>query len=61
MESTVVVAILSLVGTLGGSIIAGIVSNNKTLYRIEKNTTVLLNEWLLRKIHLNLSSTKLMN
>ena len=35
MESTVVVAILSLVGTLGGSIIAGIVSNNKTLYRIE--------------------------
>ena len=28
MESTVVVAILSLVGTLGGSIIAGIVSNN---------------------------------
>ena len=29
MESTVVVAILSLVGTLGGSIIAGIVSNNK--------------------------------
>ena len=26
MESTVVVAILSLVGTLGGSIIAGIVS-----------------------------------
>ena len=56
MESTVVVAILSLVGTLGGSIIAGIVSNNKTLYR-----TVLLSEWLLRKIHLNLSSTKLMN
>ena len=36
MESTVVVAILSLVGTLGGSIIAGIVSNNKTLYRIER-------------------------
>ena len=36
MESTVVVAILSLVGTLGGSIIAGIVSNNKTLYRIEQ-------------------------
>ena len=32
MESTVVVAILSLVGTLGGSIIAG----NKTLYRIEQ-------------------------
>ena len=66
MESTVVVAILSLVGTLGGSIIAGIVSNNKTLYRIEqlerkveKHNSV--NEWLLRKIHLNLSSTKLMN
>ena len=36
MESTVVVAILSLVGTLGGSIIAGIVSSNKTLYRIEQ-------------------------
>ena len=36
MESTVVVAILSLVGTLGGSIIAGIVSNNKTLYRLER-------------------------
>lgn len=36
MESTIVVAILSLVGTLGGSIIAGIVSNNKTLYRIEQ-------------------------
>ena len=29
-------AILSLVETLGGSIIAGIVSNNKTLYRIEQ-------------------------
>lgn len=36
MESTIIVAILSLIGTLGGSIIAGIVSNNKTLYRIEQ-------------------------
>ncbi len=36
MESTIIVAVLSLVGTLGGSIIAGIVSNNKTLYRIEQ-------------------------
>ena len=35
MESTVVVAILSLVGTLGGSIIAGIESNKNTMYRIE--------------------------
>ena len=32
MESTIIVAVLSLIGTLGGSIIAGIVSNNKTLY-----------------------------
>ena len=29
MESTIVVAILSLVGTLGGSIIAGIVSKTQ--------------------------------
>lgn len=36
MESTIVVAVLSLAGTLGGSIIAGLVSNNKTLYRIEQ-------------------------
>lgn len=36
MESTIIVAVLSLIGTLGGSIIAGIVSNNKTLYRIEQ-------------------------
>ena len=36
MESTIIVALLSLVGTLGGSIIAGVVSNNKTLYRIEQ-------------------------
>ena len=36
MESTIIVAVLSLIGSLGGSIIAGIVSNNKTLYRIEQ-------------------------
>ncbi len=36
MESTIIVAVLSLVGTLGGSIIAGLVSNNKTIYRIEQ-------------------------
>lgn len=36
MESTIIVAVLSLVGTLGGSIIAGIVSNSKTIYRIEQ-------------------------
>ena len=67
MESTIIVAVLSLIGTLGGSIIAGIVSNNKTLYRIEqlerkwRSITVLLSVWRLLKIHLNLSSTKLMN
>ena len=33
---TIIVAVLSLIGTLSGSIIAGIVSNNKTLYRIEQ-------------------------
>lgn len=36
MESTIIVAVLSLIGTLGGSIIAGLVSNNKTIYRIEQ-------------------------
>lgn len=36
MDSTIIVAVLSLIGTLGGSIIAGLVSNNKTLYRIEQ-------------------------
>lgn len=36
MESTIIVAILSLIGTLSGSIIAGLVSNNKTIYRIEQ-------------------------
>lgn len=36
MDSTIVVAVLSLIGTLGGSIIVGLVSNNKTLYRIEQ-------------------------
>lgn len=36
MDSTVIVAIVSLIGTLSGSIIAGMVSNNKTLYRIEQ-------------------------
>ena len=40
MESTVVVAILSLVGTLGGSIIAGIVSNNKLERKVEKHNSV---------------------
>ena len=33
---TIIVAVLSLIGTLSGSIIAGIVSNNKTIYRIEQ-------------------------
>ena len=36
MDSTIIVAVLSLIGTLGGSIIVGLVSNNKTLYRIEQ-------------------------
>lgn len=36
MESTIIVAVLSLIGTLGGSIIAGLVANNKTIYRIEQ-------------------------
>ena len=36
MDSTVIVAIVSLIGTLSGSIIAGMVPNNKTLYRIEQ-------------------------
>ena len=36
MDSTIIVAALSLIGTLVGSIIAGMVSNNKTLYRIEQ-------------------------
>ena len=36
MDSTIIVAIVSLIGTLSGSIIAGMVSNNKTLYRIEQ-------------------------
>ena len=36
MDSTIIVAIVSLIGTLSGSIIAGLVSNNKTLYRIEQ-------------------------
>lgn len=36
MDSTIIVAVVSLIGTLGGSIIAGLVSNNKTLYRIEQ-------------------------
>ena len=36
MDSTVIVAIVSLIGTLSGSIIAGMMSNNKTLYRIEQ-------------------------
>ena len=36
MDSSIIVAIVSLIGTLSGSIIAGMVSNNKTLYRIEQ-------------------------
>ena len=36
MDSTIIVAIVSLIGTLSGSIIAGMVSNNKTLYRIDQ-------------------------
>ena len=36
MDSTIIVAILSLIGTLGGSIIVGFTTNNKTLYRIEQ-------------------------
>lgn len=36
MDSSIIVAILSLIGTLGGSIIVGLVSNNKTIYRIEQ-------------------------
>ena len=36
MDSSIIVAILSLIGTLGGSIIVGFVSNNKTIYRIEQ-------------------------
>jgi len=36
LESTIIVAILSLIGTLGGSLIAGIMSSSKTLYRIEQ-------------------------
>lgn len=36
MDSTIIVAVVSLIGTLGGSIITGMISNNKTLYRISE-------------------------
>ena len=36
MNEAVIVAILSLIGTLAGSIVTGFVTNSKTLYRIEQ-------------------------
>ena len=32
----IIVAVLSLIGTLTGSIVVGLTSNNKTIYRIEQ-------------------------
>ena len=36
MDKTIIVAILALIGTLGGSLIGGLFVSNKTIYRIDQ-------------------------